>query len=538
MRIQTNIPALNSWNALSGALRGLEKALRRLSSGERVNTAADDAAGLAIAEKLRSRIRGLHQGTRNAQDGISLIQSAEGALQEVSAILQRARELAVQAANGTLTSADRSSLQQELDQLLAEIDRIADSSSFNGIRLLSASANNQAVTGVLAGLRRSWLTQSEQIIADWYGLTADNTSLSIILETSGARSAWITGSPGALGRLENVQLHINLPEFSPATWPNGGTDPLFDDRLVARALTQAVLARTTNYVVLPDWFISGAADYIAGGDEELAANVARYGGATVVASLGTPWADDSLHRSAAYLAIKYLDSVMQGLGGSIKDFMQMLSASSSLDSTFSTFGLGNTSAFIADFLTNGAAFLSGLNLTDADVGAVQGGDKYTVIPDVDNYSTAPLANFTVVWPSGIAGAAREPLQLQVGAEKGQIIQVELPEITVLSLNLLSVSLTRDPGEAVDLLDAAIQKVAQSRADLGAVQNRLEHTIAVNEVTAENLLASESKIRDADMAEELLYLVRVQILVSSGVAMLAQAHRLPQQVVRMLSALGR
>lgn len=539
MRIQSNIPALNSWNALSGVLKGLEKALRRLSSGERVNTAADDPAGLTIAEKLRSRLRGLNQGTRNAQDGISLIQSTEGAIHEVSAILQRARELAVQAGNGTLAATDRSFLQKEMDQLLAEIDRIADSTTFNGIRLLSATGSNRAATGVLNGLRRSWLEQAEQLVSNFYGLTpAGSPALSVVFAATGPAAAWITGSPAALGRLDNIELHLNLSAFEPATWPNGGSDPVFNDRVVARALAQATLAQTTNYVALPDWFANGAADYIAGGDEMLAGALSQYGKPAVVSALATPWADDTLHRSSAYVAIKYLDSVMQGLGGSIRDFMQVLSVTSDLDTTFGTFGLGDTASFIFDFTVgSGAGFLDTLDLTDADVGAVGGGDKYTVIPDVDNYSVTPLTNFQTVWPAGIEGVTRDPLRIHVGAERDQVVNIQLPEVTVISLNLLGVDLMNKAADALERFDAAIKRAAGARAELGALQNRLEHTVAVNKVTAENLLASESKIRDADMAEELLHLVRTQILMSTGSAMLAQANQMPQVVVGMLKALG-
>lgn len=539
MRIQSNISALNTWNAVSSALRGLETALRRLSSGERVTAAADDAAGLAVAEKLRSRLRGLAQGTRNARDAISLLQSTEGALQEVSSLLHRARELAVQSGNGTLGASDRTALQDELNQLLAEIDRIADTTSFNGIRLLSATGNNGLATGVLMGLRRSWLAQAEQLVTTHYGLAvaAPAPPLEIVFATSG-EAAWISGTPGAWGRWDNVKLHINLAEFAPATWPDGGRDPEFNDRVVARAVTRAILARTTNYVALPEWFASGAADYIAGGDELLATSIAQSSPAAVVGALGTPWQDDQPHRAAAYVAVKYLDSLMRGLGGSIRDFMQMLAATSDLDTTFSTFGLfANTAGFLTDFLGNGTAFLNTLDLTDADVGAVGGGNKYTVIPDVDNYTISPLVNFQTIWPQGVTGTTREPLRIQVGAESDQYITIQLPEVTTLSLGLLGLDLVNKQEEALTRLDAALVRTAAARADLGTMQNRLEYTGAVNEVTAENLAASEGKIRNADMAEELMYLVRAQIIMSTGSAMLAQANRMPQALLTMLKSLA-
>jgi flagellin len=546
LRIRDSWTALLAWRSFSGASNQMERSISSLSSGLRVNRASDDAAGLSVSERIRSQVRSLTQANRNVMDGISLVQTVESTLQEVTNLLQRARELAVQGANGTFSLADKKSIQVEADGIIAEIDRIVDAATFNGRRLLTSSADSATgLANVVTGLQAGWLEQSEKLIKEHYKLTGDGSTLRIVLHATGAESAWITGDPNSgTGGLDNLVLHINLADFGTAGGPDGGYGPLYNDRKVARALTQAILARTTDYAGLGEWFISGASDYIAGAYERLQSDIATHGINGVLSAMsdagpsGT-WVNDSRHRSAAYAAVLFLHDRLTSFGLTMGDFTKAVSEGASVDGLIS-FLWGGTNEFIDDLVNgSGVGFISGLTLNGAEVGGIGGGDARAVIPDGTGTTEQPMENLIVDWSSLVSDEMTKPLDfiLQVGANTGDTLKFELPTITAFTLNLLGLDYVNKAPEALERISKALTVVNTARTTVGSVNNRLEHTLTSNSQTSESLQSSYSRIRDLDYARAVSDLTRQQILVSSSGAMLAQANTVRQNVKWLLNGLS-
>jgi len=367
LRINQNITAMNAYRNLSVTEGQLSKSLERLSSGFRINRAADDAAGLAISEKLRGQVNGLNQASSNAQNGISLVQTAEGALNESHAILQRMRTLAVQSANDTNTDADRGQIQKEVDELAKELNRIGDSAEFNTKKLLDGTASN--LTFQIGANQGQTLSVS---VGDMRG-----TALGVATETAAAAGATATGV-GSDGALADGSYSV--------VDNNDGTFSLVDSS------------------------------------------------STTVATSS--------------------------------DGQTFTAADSDSDNT------------------NDATYAFDRALTDGEAVTVASG-------------TATVA------------AVEE------------------------SVSGVDVSTRSAADTALAAIDSAIQSVSDQRSTLGAVQNRLEHTINNLGVAAENLAASESRIRDTDMAAEMMKFTRAQILSQAGTAMLAQANQVPQGVLQLL-----
>ncbi|QTA37645.1 flagellin [Thermosipho ferrireducens] len=386
MRINHNLSALNAWRQISLTNDSMRKTLEKLSSGLRINRASDDAAGLAISEKMRGQINGLNMAIKNSQDAISLIQTAEGALNEIHSILQRIRELAVQASSDTNTDVDRDSLQAEIDQLRSEIDRIARSTEFNTKKLLN---------GNLESFRAS---------AD--GKVVNGGMINLTLNTVGTNA------------VDGTYL-IEVGQFS------GSATSALDARI-----TLITAGGTTSKVVN---FSSG---------------VGTIGNVTL------RWDGTSL--------------------------------------TLSDFG---SSLPVNEVVDAAVARIEGVNTTG------------------------------------------NQLIFQIGANEGANMVSGIDAVDSKNLGLISsvVDVTsQDNAErTISVVDAAIHKVSTVRSQLGAVQNRLEHTIANLGVAVENLTASESRIRDADMAKEMMEFTKHQIIVQSGMAMLAQANTLPQNILQLL-----
>ncbi len=293
LSINTNLAALTSSRNLSSTTADLNRSLERLSSGLRINQAKDDAAGLSISERMSAQIRGLNQASRNANDGISMLQTAEGALSSISSALQRVRELSIQAANATNSINDKRALQEEATQLIQEIERVSTSAAFNGEKVFDTSGASVLGTedqlAVLYGLQTGWLEQSESLIQQYYGITADGADMSIELTTftdgAGGTAARVVGSiPGGFtGKATDVKLQIDMSDFSPANLPNGGNAPFYNDRIIAHEMVHAVMYRSMNIASMfnpavdQTWFMEGAAEFIHGADERLQASIGGVG---------------------------------------------------------------------------------------------------------------------------------------------------------------------------------------------------------------------------------------------------------------------
>ena len=323
MKISTNLASLSVQNYLARSSTDISRTIERLSSGLRVNSARDDAAGLAIGSRLQSQISGNRQAVRNANDALSLVQTAEGAVGSAMEMLQRMRELAVQAANGTLSASDRQSLQLEVANNVDGIDRIATDTEFNGLKVFVQPAvpGDADKAAVLYGLKNGWLEDGEDLVQSMYGITADGTlTMDVNLSWSdGAGNVAASVSTtfvGADGEWKNISLNIDMSDFTPPNLPSGGNAPYYNDRIIAHELVHAIMSQTMNFAALPTWFIEGTAEFITGAKERVQGDAFFAGGAaTLVANNNiSAWASDSAHYSTAYSAVRYLHDTLQTAG--------------------------------------------------------------------------------------------------------------------------------------------------------------------------------------------------------------------------------
>jgi len=514
MRINHNINALNAWRSMSQTQYSMSKTLEKLSSGLRINRAGDDAAGLAISEKMRGQIRGLNMAVKNAQDAISLIQTAEGALTEVHSILQRMRELAVQAASDTNTNVDRSQIQAEINQLREEIDRIARTTEFNTMKLLDGKIESfrpQADLKVVTGgnfdlkasqtgdLRGSQLAQGSDISGNY------RVNLAIVGRNLGTLTLSLTGATVAVRSAGTTVFRFtvsNNASFSSQITTVGG--------LRFEFIVSDTHAGTTVSAFVNSFRISIATSVnLTFADVNEGSYVVEVGQFT---GAGT---------SALDVRINYFDRT--GLASApIVDFGDGRAIYGTITGSIRYSATGRRFVFdIAGLKGNFFTWSTGVYNINSFGGAL------------------PLEE---VIDSGVVRAEERWYQdtsliFQIGANEGHNMIAGLDDMRAAALALTEGSLrVTDQNSAertIMLIDAAIHKVSTARARLGAVQNRLEHTISNLGVAAENLTAAESRIRDADMAKEMMEFTKQQILMQSSMAMLAQSNALPQTVLQLL-----
>jgi flagellin len=515
MRINHNINALNAWRSMSETQYSMSKTLEKLSSGLRINRAGDDAAGLAISEKMRGQIRGLNMAVKNAQDAISLIQTAEGALTEVHSILQRMRELAVQAASDTNTNVDRSQIQAEIDQLREEIDRIARTTEFNTMKLLDGKiesfrpqADLKVVTGGNFDLKASQ-------VADLRGFEL-------------ARGFNISGNYGVnlaiLGR-DLGTLTLSITNGTVAVVAGGAT--VFEFAVSDNAILSSYI--TTVGGLRFEFIVS---DTDATATVSALVNSFRI---TLATSVNLAFAD--VNEGSYVVEVgQFTGAATSALDVRINYFNQTGLASAPIVN----FGEGRA---IYGTITGSISYSSTARTFFINIAAGPKGIFFTWSTGVYNINSfggaLPLEE---VIDSGVVRAEERwyedtSLIFQIGANEGHNMIAGLDDMRAAALALTEGSLrVTDQNSAertIMLIDAAIHKVSTARARLGAVQNRLEHTISNLGVAAENLTAAESRIRDADMAKEMMEFTKQQILMQSSIAMLAQSNALPQTVLQLL-----
>lgn len=569
MKINTNVASLNSQRALAGSADGLARSIQRLSSGLRINSARDDAAGLAISDRMTTQIRGMSQAARNANDGVSLLQTAEGAMSNIAESLQRARELAVQAANGTNSASDREALGNEVKQLMAEIDRVGRDTTFNGEQVfaqgrgsITGDANQRAVYDYL---RLGWLEESENLIKQYFGLAGDGAAMQIDItrdsDGAGGYAAFVQASVSAAngGRGTNLRMSIDMANFAPANLPNGGSGPMYNDRIIAHEMVHAVQYRTLNvYSMISDsaaqatstWFIEGMAEAIHGADERLTADIAANGGTVAGLIAGdriSNWGGTSRDYSIGYLAFRYLHAELKerGYTDGVKSMLSAMSAGSmTLDQAFTQFLGMSHAAFRAEFNTNAAAFFTAnMNVTNGDTGAIGGldadGGKERTAQNVllnvgSRFGDRVLGGFAeTIEKIGDGTTDSRSAGLQVGLNAYQTIEAKLGALNTGALGLTDLDTAKLPQRAIVQLDEALTYINKQRAELGAQMSRLDSTIRNLQTGTESVSASRSRILDADYAAETASLVRAQILQQAGSAMVAQANTLPQVALSLL-----
>lgn len=442
MIVQHNISAMNANRQLGITNGNLSKSTEKLSSGYRINRAADDAAGLAISEKMRGQIRGLNQASSNAEDGISLIQTAEGALQESQNILQRMRELAVQAATGTTTDDDKAQIQEEINSLTQEVDRIATTSEFNTKKLLDGSQKG-------SNSYRAGTAKSEG--------TFKNSNVAVV--------AMDTSASSLTGKNDVIRIEFQR-DISAGT--AGGT------KIDIGTLSAA---KTNN-------------------------------------------------------AIKATITTLNGISASVEIHID---------------ANGDATVTIDNAAFDKRVISAGTQATETMTFKISGA-KNIMAGDVVTISLGRMEE------TKAAEVGKESLRLQVGANAGQEIELSIGSMKAKDLGIIQTSSSVNAatstganmmGKALDVTnqanaslaieayDKALTKVSTERARMGAVQNRLEHTISNLDTSEENLQAAESRIRDVDMAEEMTTYSKSNILMQAGQSMLAQANQSNQGVLSLL-----
>ena len=449
MVLQHNLTAMNANRMLGVTTSAQAKSTEKLSSGYKINRAADDAAGLSISEKMRKQIRGLSQASSNAQDGISCVQTAEGALTEVHSMLQRMNELAVQAGNGTMSEDDRQNIQDEIDQLTSEIDRVSETTKFNETYLLKGNGTE---------------TRQKEVAA---------TAMTATYKTPVTSTVALTATN------------------APTTWyAKGSATALTADQILERLEVDA-----NGNVAIKD----GMEMY-----SEAANTTDQYGAQTKDKIVALTTVKQSYGVASTAL---YADA--QGTTA-VKD--------EDLKNYFNEDGTVKQSLYKKT---------TGANATFKEIGAEQ----------IANYVTVTAAkDKTTVEYEAVKDLV---LSFQVGADTtaNNKISVSMQSMSAESIGVKGISVTGDDSTnadaAVDTIGEAIKKVSSQRSALGAVQNRLEHTIANLDNIVENTTAAESAIRDTDMAEEMVAYSKNSILTQAGQSMLAQANQSNQGVLSLL-----
>jgi len=543
LSINTNVSSLNAQRHAGNVSGGLARSIQRLSSGIRINSAADDAAGLAISERMTAGVRGMNQARRNISDAGSLLQVADGAMAQVSDNLQRLRELAVQAGNAGYGTSDRESLQQEARQILAQISKVAGQTAFNGEAVFSQDTTSiggdARKRGVIDALKTGWLTQAENLVRQYYGIEADGANITINLEGGDGPSnvlASVSGTfGGASGMFNNISLNLDMDDF-------GSADAQLD-RIIAHEMAHAVMSRSTGIVSHPQWFVEGTAELIQGADSRLRGAIMGGGSQAVVDTLSSGFSYES-----AYLGARYLHAKLNEMGveGGMKGIMVYLARNepATLSAALNAVTGGvyaDVGAFEADFSANGAAFADNMDLTNADTGAIGGFDAdegpvrngAAVVPDGgERDPDDPLAGFTEIFPELGGYTASRQVRVQLGAGSGDYITVDFSAMNAAALGLADLSLEKS-AVAIMHIDQALAFVSKQRTVVGASSSRLDAAATNLAIGAENLSAARARILDTDYAVETGALTRSQILQQAATAMIAQANSQPNQVLQLL-----
>ena len=574
MKINHNLSAMSSHRHMTLTSSNLSKSVEKLSSGMRITKAGDDAAGLAISEKMRAQIRGLNMAARNTQDAISLVQVAEGALNEVHDLLQRGRELAVQGTNDTNSASDREALNDESKQILNEINRISNTTEFNTMKLFAGRKSFKDPSAmsleerIVYGLKSGWIEESQNMIQTVFGLSPSSRSISVVLETGTpggtlayVSTGWSVG--GNTATITNMELHIELTDFSPSTGESGentltaGGSGMYNDRIIAHEMVHAIMADAMgdDFYDMPTWFKEGTAEFIHGADERLKAdaggNIQSIVDRAVDLINGAGWSGSSADYSASYFAIKYIAA---NLGGN--NFSNILSAiNDDVDTTDNTLEsiIGNTGFLnLADFTNslqvNGSNFYTTQMKIDVgaetDTGSAVGSEygfspkSATDVVPTGTYKDKP-SGFNFIFPFDTSSSLdfNSLMHFQIGANTNQTIALALSDVSAKALGLNNTDLSTRGGasDAITRYDNAILTVSTQRSNYGAVQNRLEHTLKNLENTSENLQSAESRIRDLDLAQEMMLFTKNNILAQSTQAMLSQANQQPQAILQLLRA---
>ncbi len=540
MFVQHNMQAMNANRNLGMVTTSQAKSTEKLSSGYRINRAADDAAGLSISEKMRAQIRGLNKASSNAQDGISLIQTAEGALNEQHSILQRMRELSVQAANGVETDEDREAVNNEISQLQEELTRISETTEFNTMKLLDGSqsgSGSSAGSGPKFGIVDTTLDGA--LVTSNVGGIKVATSALATTKAGQETAIW-----DATGKILTLNLSLNKvytqdeidalvanakQEDSAATGAPAEVKVTLKNGIFnADSATTNGTATAAGIKAVSDEAEVAAGGFVGANKIQFTAN--KYGvefnGTTFDFAFDKEVGKEEVETTTAITtsavnavtAGEYTIHLAAGKEYTAEDIEDILAkAGFDFDVTLSGDTPDEPNTL---FATSGATTVGQLTMDGATAGA-------------------GLGSANAMWGQagyeGVSGGAG--ITLQIGANEGQTMNFTIEDMSARSLgvdgNKVDLSTQEGAQKATTTIDGAIKKVSQARGRMGAIQNRLEHTIANLDTAAENTQNAESRIRDTDMASEMVEYSKNNILAQAGQSMLAQANQSTQGVLSLL-----
>jgi len=486
--INTNTASLNAQRNLMGSAKTLETALKRLSSGLRINSAKDDAAGMAIASRMAAQVSGINQAVRNANDAVSLSQTAEGALGESSNILRRIRDIAVQSANDTNSGTDRAALQQEVSQLQQELNRVANETEFNGKKLLDGTfvaqqfqvgANAHQSIAISMTSAKGTDIGDQQVFSNGTALQAVAAAATLPANTVAAQDLTVSGSVGS----------------KVVTLAGGESAKVISDAINAQSQSTGVTAHARTQATMTAGNTGTFTFDLTGSNTTAAAISVQINNTADLSKVA-----EAINAKSAQTGISAIAQ-----GGTVT-----MTSEQGYD-----IGVANVSDGAAGTLSVAAADYDGAAgaFTPAAV-SLTNGTGSTVLHGRLSFSASEAYTVT----TSVAGT---------------LLTTATNASTLSSVATINVGSQQGSNDAISVVDGALSFVNSVRAGLGAIQNRVESTISNLGATAENLTAARSRIEDADFAKETAELTRSQVLQQAGMAMLAQANALPNSVLSLL-----
>ena len=505
--INTNVQSLTAQRNLNTSQSSLATSMQRLSSGLRINSAKDDAAGLSISERMTSQVRGLNQAARNANDGISMAQTAEGALSSITDGLQRIRELSVQAANATNSASDRAALQNEVSQRIAEISRVGSQTQFNGLNLLDGSFTKQSFqVGANANQTIDIASIGDARASALGGnvLTADGTVTGNVVTASATANGVGPMVAATAFTISTTDAAGSVQTTSPITYAANAGANVIAGAINSAAAGAGVTAVASNSATLSGLSVGGTVSFTL--NTQTNATTPPNGTFTAV----------SANISAVVTNQSDLSSLVSAINGQQSTTGITAEFSSAGDKSSITLKtLDGRNIGIGAFSVTGGASTATDSVSFAGSTLTEGG------------AIAAVKTGTVALSSGRGAISTANAGADVFATAGT------NNSSFESVAAIDISTAAGAQTALGTIDAALAQISGSRAALGAYQNRFDSVITNLQTTSENLSASRSRIQDADFAAETANLSRAQILQQAGTAMVAQANQLPQGVLALL-----
>lgn len=580
MVIKNNMTSNGILNTLNRNSRAMAKSLSKVSSGMKINGAADDASGYAISERMRVQIRGLDQDVANAQNATSMMKTAEGALNSTVDALKTLKEKAINAANDSNTDQDRATMQKEVSQYIDQIDDNANA-TFNGKQLFDGSADAASTVKqtIIKALNSEWISSSLELIQKAYGLSfnEDGTSVHTMdmdFENSGGSTLAYVSSSFSGHQTSKLSLRVNMDFYNALnqTDVNGSTTTPgagYLDRTIAHELTHAVMsANIDDFASLKLYITEGAAELTHGVDDERAATLKSMTAAdysTLFTSGGTAGTQEPY--AGGYAFLRYLNvkgahdhtmqrfmSVLDEQGGNATD----AAVSAATKGGFKTLAEATTQ-FVADMnaSSSNVAFYKnycGIDLDNPDTGSITGADAWggdeetaeSIVPEGESTNfwyypgsrSSVIDGLTVEWPDFDRPDAG--FRFQVGTKANQIVKAAFSDIHAEALGLqsktgekISIETRAKAKNAITLFDKAIGKALDQQTTVGSIQSRLDYTAANLTTASENVQHAESTVRDADMAKEMTEYTKNNVLLQAAQSMLTQSNQNSSSVLSLL-----